>query len=90
MAATAAAAADIAIEDRAHQLTWFPVPGAEYAFCRTCGGSLFWRAETSPEVLSICAGTLEPPTGLRTVRACSTPSSCQTSSGPPRVSSSRG
>jgi hypothetical protein len=70
MAATAAAAADIAIEDRAHQLTWFPVPGAEYAFCRTCGGSLFWRAETSPEVLSICAGTLEPPTGLRTVRAC--------------------
>jgi hypothetical protein len=69
LAATSAKVADVAIEDRTGQLTWFPVPGAEYGFCRTCGGSLFWRAEAWPDVLSICAGTLEPPTGLRTVQA---------------------
>lgn len=68
MAATSAARSDVVIEDPAHQLTWFPVPGAEYGFCRTCGGSMFWRAEASPDVLSICAGTLEPPTGLSTVQ----------------------
>lgn len=69
MAATSASTDDVAIHDRASQLTWFPVPGAEYGFCRTCGGSLFWRAKAWPDVLSICAGTLEPPTGLQTVEA---------------------
>lgn len=66
LAATSAAVADVTIDDPAQQLTWFPVPGAEYGFCRTCGSSLFWRAESSPDVLSIGAGTLEPPTGLVT------------------------
>ena len=69
MAATSAAAADVEIDDPGQQLTWFPVPEAEYGFCRTCGGSLFWRAAAWPDVISICAGTLEPPTGLRTVEA---------------------
>lgn len=69
MAATSAATTDVTVDDRAGQLTWYPVPGAEYAFCRTCGGSLFWRADAWPELLSICAGTLTPPTGLRTEEA---------------------
>jgi hypothetical protein len=69
LAATSAATVDVAIADPGRQLTWFGVPGAEYGFCRVCGGSLFWRAEAWPDVLSICAGTLEPPTGLRTVEA---------------------
>jgi hypothetical protein len=69
LAATSAAGTDVAIEDPTHQLTWYPVPGAEYGFCRTCGSSLFWRAESSPDVLSIGAGTLEPPTGLVTEAA---------------------
>jgi hypothetical protein len=69
MAATSAAAVDVAIDDPGHQLTWFRVPEAAYGFCRTCGGSLFWRADAWPDVLSICAGSLEPPTGLRTVEA---------------------
>jgi hypothetical protein len=69
LAATSTAVADVVIEDPSAQLTWFPVPGAEYGFCRTCGGSLFWRAEAWPDVISICAGTLTPPTGLRTVQA---------------------
>jgi len=69
MAATSAATSDVTIEDPGRELTWFPVPGAEYGFCRTCCASLFWRAEAWPDALSICAGTLEPPTGLHTVEA---------------------
>jgi hypothetical protein len=69
MAATSAAVADVAVDDPGQQLTWYPVPGAEYGFCRTCGGSLFWRAAAAPDVLSICAGTLDAPSGLHTVEA---------------------
>ena len=69
LAATSATLSDVAIEDPDDQLSWFPVPGAEYGFCRTCGASLFWRAESSPDVLSIGAGTLEAPTGLVTTQA---------------------
>lgn len=69
MAATSAAAGDVDIADPDGQLRWFGVPGAEYGFCGACGASLFWRAESSPADLSICAGTLEPPTGLVTTDA---------------------
>ena len=69
LAATAAAVADVSVDDATGQLTWFPVPGAAYGFCRTCGASLFWRADDAPDLLSICAGSLEQPTGLRTVEA---------------------
>ncbi len=48
-------------------LTWYsPDPTVEYGFCSTCGSSLFWRAASEPGHLSICAGTLDQPTGLRT------------------------
>jgi hypothetical protein len=67
LAASAAAVADVSIQDPTLQLTWHPVAGAEYGFCRSCGSSLFWRADASPTRLSICAGSLEPPTGLTTV-----------------------
>ncbi len=67
MAASATAVSDVVINDPENSLTWFaPVPEAEYAFCRGCGSSLFWRAASSPERLSICAGTLAVPTGLHT------------------------
>jgi hypothetical protein len=69
MAATAAAVDDVGVEDPAQQMTWHPVEGAEYGFCRTCGSSLFWRAAAHPTRLSICAGSLDPPTGLSTVEA---------------------
>lgn len=69
LAATSAAVVDVEILDPEERLGWFGVPGAEYGFCRECGGSLFWRAESSPEDLSICAGTLEAPTGLTTTDA---------------------
>ncbi len=36
---------------------------AARGFCKTCGSSLFWRRHDH-EMVSICAGTLESPTGL--------------------------
>jgi hypothetical protein len=53
-------------------LSWFPSsPGARRGFCRHCGSSLFWQAapaESPPATISISAGALDGPTGLRTVR----------------------
>jgi hypothetical protein len=69
LAATAADVADVTIEDPTLQLSWHPVPGAAYGFCRSCGSSLFWRADSSPSTISICAGSVEPPTGLVTTEA---------------------
>jgi hypothetical protein len=70
MAATAAGVEDLVVEDENGTLTWFwPVPDAGYAFCAACGSSLFWRGGDSPRQVSICAGTLDPPTGLRTSEA---------------------
>jgi hypothetical protein len=39
---------------------------AERGFCAECGSSLFWRAPDRPTV-SVAAGTLDGPTGLRTI-----------------------
>jgi hypothetical protein len=47
-------------------LRWFAQDGRERGFCAACGGSLFWRRAEGDEI-SIAAGTLDPPTGLRTV-----------------------
>ncbi len=70
MAATATAIADLVISDTDSNLQWyFPVTDAGYAFCRTCGSSLFWRSSSAPDRISICAGALHPPTGLRTTQA---------------------
>jgi hypothetical protein len=70
MAATAANVADLKIEDEDSNLRWFyPVPEAGYAFCRKCGSSLFWQSGLTTDRISICAGTLDPPTGLKTVQA---------------------
>jgi hypothetical protein len=67
MAASRAITADVAM---AGEVTWFqPGPGAEYGFCATCGSSLFWRSSERPEHISIAAGTLHQPTGLRTTTA---------------------
>lgn len=52
------------LEDRA--LGWYVTDGRERGFCRECGASLFWRRAGSGST-SISAGTLDEPTGLRTV-----------------------
>jgi hypothetical protein len=70
MAATAAQVTDLKIQDDENNLRWFyPVPDAGYAFCGTCGSSLFWQSRRNADRISICAGTLDPPTNLTTVRA---------------------
>ena len=55
-------------EDR---LRWIDSPEsnahARRGFCGECGSSLFWEAPDRPTI-SITAGTLDAPTGLRTVK----------------------
>jgi len=66
-AATAARREDLRlVEERG--LRWIESPESESAarrgFCAECGSSLFWDAP-GRATLSIAAGTLDPPTGLR-------------------------
>lgn len=68
MAASAALADEVAISGAT--LTWYaPSADVEYGFCSRCGSTLFWRSTSDPHLLSIAAGTLDPPTGLGTVAA---------------------
>ena len=49
-------------------LRWIASPESESearrGFCGECGSSLFWDAPAR-DTISIAAGTLDPPTGLR-------------------------
>ena len=52
---------------REDSLKWFrSSENAARGFCSECGASLFWKP-ASGEYVAIAAGTLDPPTGLRTV-----------------------
>jgi hypothetical protein len=69
MAATAVHPEQIRFESES-TLRWYdPVPTVHYGFCGVCGSTLFWRADALPQQVSIAAGTLDQPTGLRTVKA---------------------
>ena len=49
-------------------LTWFASSEkARRGFCGTCGASLFWDSLGSDEI-SVAAGCIDPPSGLKTVR----------------------
>jgi hypothetical protein len=68
-ACTAARRADVVLlEERG--LRWIDSPDsdahARRGFCGECGSSLFWDAP-GRDIISILAGTLDPPTGLRIV-----------------------
>lgn len=70
MAATAAEAGDLIVEDDGSNLRWYyPVPEAGYGFCAQCGSSLFWQSSERPGTVSICAGAIGPPTQVRTTQA---------------------
>ncbi|HWF36129.1 MAG TPA: GFA family protein [Solirubrobacteraceae bacterium] len=63
---------DVSIEGE-DTLRWFTIPGpgsaparARRGFCAQCGSSLFWDAPER-DTVSIAAGTMDPPTGLRTI-----------------------
>ena len=47
-------------------LRWYQDGDPARGFCAECGASLSWRAE-GRDAISIAAGTLDEPTGLRTV-----------------------
>jgi len=62
-AATRVDDADIEITDGG-ALTWYPSSDqAQRAFCTICGSSLFWKRDGLDKI-SICAGSLDGPTGL--------------------------
>jgi len=42
-------------------------PGIYRGFCKECGSSLFWDPKTTSDEIWISAGTLNLPTGLKTV-----------------------
>lgn len=68
MAATQAAVDEVDI--RGETLRWYsPTDDVQYGFCGNCGSTLFWRTTGRPDRISIAAGTLTPPTGLKTVAA---------------------
>ena len=48
-----------------HGLSWYESDGRSRGFCSRCGSSLFWSVPER-DTISIAAGTLDPPTGLRT------------------------
>ena len=64
MAATAAHRTDFHLTE-ASGLAWYRSSDqARRGFCSRCGSTLFWDGEAR-DFLSIAAGTLDPPTGLR-------------------------
>jgi hypothetical protein len=67
-ASTAARREDLALVEQ-RGLRWIASPrsdaGARRGFCAECGSSLFWDAPGRPTV-SLAAGTVDGPTGVRT------------------------
>ncbi len=61
------ATADLTLASDASTLRWYVADERRRGFCAQCGASLFWRREDEPETTAVAAGTLDPPTGLRTV-----------------------
>jgi hypothetical protein len=59
----------VLIEERG--LKWYrsvmdETPEVYRGFCQECGSSLFWDARLKPTI-AIAAGSIDPPTGLKTV-----------------------
>ena len=61
----ACARSDLVIANDAG-LRWYDADERARGFCGECGASLFWRAH-GRATISIAAGTLDQPTGLKTV-----------------------
>lgn len=67
VAASKAADSDIVVLSD-ETLAWYrSSETARRGFCNRCGGNLFWKAEGSDRT-AIFAGTLDQPTGLKTVK----------------------
>ena len=67
VAATAVGRDGLEIDDSG-ALRWYDSsPGIRRGFCGRCGSSLFWDDSRAASV-SIMAGTLDPPSGLQTLK----------------------
>lgn len=62
---TKCAASDLVLIE-VNTLRWYEADGRRRGFCAQCGASVLWRA-TDDATVSIAAGTLCEPTGLRTI-----------------------
>ncbi len=51
----------------ARGLRWYEADGSRRGFCSECGASVLWERTGRPTI-SIAAGTVDPPTGLRPAR----------------------
>ncbi|MGI9622613.1 MAG: GFA family protein [Acidimicrobiales bacterium] len=72
MAASSADSDAITVDDPDGLLRWWvpdEEPAVAYGFCSRCGSGLFWRSTDRPGTVSITAGSLDTPTGLRTAHA---------------------
>ena len=75
MAATGCKSADLRMVSDASLAWHYPAddPNVAYGFCRECGASMFWKVGQGEaqqiDTISICAGTLDLPSGLHTERA---------------------
>ena len=66
VAATACRLQDLELKD-VSTLQWYvSSPDARRGFCGNCGGNLFWQPENDDRI-SIMAGCLDAPTGIRAV-----------------------
>ncbi len=64
--ATACVPDDLILEKQ-ESLRWYrSSPEAERGFCQICGSNLFWKPDHGRHI-SITAGTLDPPTGLKLI-----------------------
>ncbi len=57
----------LTISDGDGALRWYLADERARGFCARCGASLFWRSDEDPATTAVAAGTLDEPTGLRTV-----------------------
>jgi len=63
-----AAARDSLTVEGGGEVSWYDSsPGVRRGFCRHCGSALFWDSSSNAFV-SIAAGTLDQPSGLKLVR----------------------
>lgn len=69
MAATGCADDDLVIDDDTTLVWHAPNEHCRHGFCGTCGSSLFWQGTGRAGWTSVCAGPLDPPTGLTTAGA---------------------
>jgi hypothetical protein len=60
------AALDLTVADDT-SLRWYDADERRRGFCSQCGASLFWQHDDDPQTMAVAAGTLDEPTGLRTV-----------------------